>query len=60
MFTEPEANNCFSIIVQVLSNSVKNSVNKESIVHSLYNCSDNLYQDKQEVYQVYSIKSVKT
>lgn len=49
MFTEPEANNCFSITVQVLSNSVINSVNKESTVHSLYNCSDDLYQDKQEV-----------
>lgn len=52
MFTEPEVNNCFSITVQVqilVSNSVIDSVNKESTVHSLYNCSDNLYQDKQEV-----------
>ena len=55
-----EANNCFDIIVQALSNSVINSVNKESSVHSLYNCSADLYHDEQEVYQVYSIKSVKT
>lgn len=32
MVTEPEANTCFSIIAQVLSNSV---VNEEKIAHIL-------------------------
>ena len=31
-------NNCFSTNAQVLSNSVVNSVNKESIVHVLLQC----------------------
>ena len=33
MFSEPDVNNCFGIIAQVLSNAVGNSVNKESIAH---------------------------
>ena len=35
MFSEPDVNNCFGIIAQVLSNAVRNSVNKESIAHVL-------------------------
>ena len=35
MFSEPDVNNCFGIIAQVLSNAVGNSVNKESIAHVL-------------------------
>ena len=35
MFSEPDVNNCFGIIAQVLSNAVRNSVNKESIAHIL-------------------------
>ena len=30
MFTEPEGNNCFNIIAQVLSNSAVNCKNKEA------------------------------
>ena len=32
---EPEANSCFSLIAQVLSNSGVNSLNKVSIAHIL-------------------------
>ena len=35
MFIEPGANNCVSMIAQLLSNSVVNSVNEESIEHIL-------------------------
>ena len=35
MFTKLDANNCCSIIAQVLSNSAVNSANKESIAHIL-------------------------
>ena len=40
MFNEPEANNCVSMIAQLLSNSVVNSVNEESIEHILLGCSN--------------------
>ena len=36
MFIEPGANNCVSMIAQLLSNSVVNSVNEESIEHILW------------------------
>ena len=45
IFPSPSANNCFSIIAQVLSNSVLNSANNESTAHC-YNCDDYLYQDE--------------
>ena len=35
MFIEPGANNSVSMIAQLLSNSVVNSVNEESIEHIL-------------------------
>ena len=48
MFTEPETNNRFNIISQVLSTSVFNSVkNKKKTLHTFcYNCIDYSYQDK--------------
>ena len=48
IFPSPSANNCFSIIAQVLSNSVLNSANKESTAHC-YNCDDYLYQDEYQL-----------
>ena len=53
MFAKPEANNCLSIITQVLSNSVVKSVNEESIPHILLLA-------KQGFKQVFSFKSAKT
>ena len=49
MFTETEASYCFSIIAQVLLNSVINSVKKESMHIFCYNSVDYSYQDKQAV-----------
>ena len=49
MFTETEASDCFSIIAQVLLNSVVNSVKKESMHIFCYNSVDYSYQDKQTV-----------
>ena len=42
-FTEPEVNNCFSIIALVLSNYFVNSF---CCWNHCYNCSDNSYRDK--------------
>ena len=49
VFTETEASYCFSIITQVLLNSVINSVKKESMHIFCYNSVDYSYQDKQAV-----------
>ena len=49
MFTETEASDCFSIIAQVLLNSVVDSVKKESMHIYCYNSVDYSYQDKQSV-----------
>lgn len=47
MFTEPETNNRFNIISQVLSTSVFNSVkNKKTLRTFCYNCIDYSYQDQ--------------
>lgn len=47
MLTEPETNNRFSIISQVLPNSVFNSVNNKKALRTFcYNCIDYSYQDQ--------------
>ena len=49
MFTETEASDSFSIIAQVLLNSVVNSVKKESMHIFCCNSVDYSFQDKQAV-----------
>ena len=47
MLTEPETNNRFSIISQVLSTSVFNSVNNKKAWRTFcHNCIDYSYQDQ--------------
>ena len=47
MLTEPETNNRFSIISQVLSTSVFNSVNNKKALRTFcHNCIDYSYQDQ--------------
>ena len=49
IFTEPEANNRFSIIAEMLSNSVLDSPKKIQNCKSFYHCLDYSYQDKRPV-----------
>ena len=59
MFTETEASDCFSIIAQVLFNSVVNSVKKESMHIFCYNSVDYPYKINRQFEQVYVFQSTK-